>query len=420
MIEIYKPKNELVFYVPNDIYIKDSKYNWYYLILNEIYCRRKWLYNKYKDDPDSLYHEGWVSLNSTKLQRLYTRYYILIKDLIKWKIIEVLESYKVGVYSKNYRINPEHLVKDKNNRVYRKVIIKDLKILKKVNKNKFTYYVNSNHYSIMLNALENVNIREDDARLELEELFNSGLLSIEAFNILNGSIDALINKELYFKIDSYGRLHTNITTLKKCMRKHLYFNENFDIALVNVDIVNCQPFLLSLLFNKEFLNHISDIFEIDGKKILNSRIINQLNSFKDIEYINLVSSGKFYECIMEKTGLSREDIKRNVYIMLFSKYVPEKIRKFFNNEMPDFLIFLDNLKNARNDIDNFLPKLLQKLESYLMIIKISEYLIDNNFTDFVTIHDSILVEDHNKQIIVNAIHNIFNEFNLQLPPLNIE
>jgi hypothetical protein len=67
-----------------------------------------------------------------------------------------------------------------------------------------------------------------------EELTNESQVAVELIRA----------GEWRFDVDDYGRVHTNITNLKRSLRKYLSVRGR---RLVNVDIASSQPLFLALL-----------------------------------------------------------------------------------------------------------------------------------------------------------------------------
>lgn len=65
------------------------------------------------------------------------------------------------------------------------------------------------------------------------------------------SLQLLDNKKFWCVADDYGRLHTNITSLKSSLRPHLRIHNK---PIVFIDIVNSQPFFLSVVL-ANYLNN---------------------------------------------------------------------------------------------------------------------------------------------------------------------
>jgi len=448
---IYVEKDKIKVWLPKELYlenyftnIKDREKDIYKFFLNEIvYQRRNFFYKYDRNTFDiktyhekKLYDEGWVQLSSSRLRDYYNKYKIILKELIDNKIIEVytkndIETYRNDTsetdngFAKRYRINPDIMVKS-NYDFRQEYIASNKPLLKSINKHRFSYKIDNLIESNLFSTLCEINIHENDARQELYDLLNTEDLneriSLDSYNYVNARIDSLVDEEWYFKKDDYGRIHTNVTTLKKCCRKHLYFKGDEDVALVNVDITNSQPFFLTLLFNKDVLKKFRSFFNTIKYNILRNIEVN-----KDcLEFKRIVEEGKFYEYLMEKTGLSRDKVKEEVFILFFSQkgatYSKLKIVKALNENLPDFLFFLIELKKEYTGEElNFLPKLLQRLESHFIYNEISHELIENiGFSQFITIHDSFLVQEGDEKYIIDAFNKVFKNNNLTVPKIKIE
>ncbi len=200
-------------------------------------------------------------------------------------------------------------------------------------------------------------------------------------------------KQFYFNQDKTSfRLHTSAVSVKKELRKHLRVNGE---RLVACDIKNSQPyFSVGLFLNpKKFeklvlgqINHYQGT-ELDWVYTV---VYNMLVKFQSrdlldstLKYINLVSTGIFYEFMADelqkstKKPWTREEAKWEVFKVFFTppRYTKLKGREVMKNHFPEVLRFFTLInygfkktkgqtKNLNNYQGNCLARILQKMESH--------------------------------------------------------
>jgi len=223
--------------------------------------------------------------------------------------------------------------------------------------------------------------------------------NIEDFNCAKSSIDKIIEKSFYLKEDSFGRIHTNITNLKRDLRKYLKFN---DQSIVNLDISSSQPLLLYILSrscnNGVYMGSISCCAATDLE-----------------HYKSLVEAGEIYPFLSEKLLLQpTEDIKHVLYRdVFFGKDTHPKFCELF----PTVAATLKELK--KSDYRNA-AWTMQRLESDIVINKICRDLMDTHPNAFITtIHDSFISTRENIPIIQDAVRRTFRALGVA-PKLRVE
>ena len=168
--------------------------------------------------------------------------------------------------------------------------------------------------------------------------------------------------------ETVGRLHSAFTGLSKKYRQFVTYDGD---RLVGIDITNSQPYIISLLLNKNFWVDNSTL-PINIKNLpLNIQIplcapmetlfsIREFLNFLDennlIEYKDLVSSGRFYETFIEKARelgrtVSREEVKIFMFYTIYSsnKYPKDlflrRMRITFNQMFPEVATLFKLIKH---------------------------------------------------------------------------
>lgn len=231
-----------------------------------------------------------------------------------------------------------------------------------------------------INVEEALNYLNDWYEIEI----NSPSDSIKIINKYNNhymTIMSISDGDLFFKRNkTNNRVDTNLTSLKSELKQFILNDDE----LYQIDIVNSQPFMLSL-----YLKSFGDNEEIR-------------------KYSEWTKGGTFYENIelsyYNKTGkiLTRKEIKNLMFCIYYSKnnsYKKEK--EIFKSIFPYIYSIIEKEKEIKHN--QFAIK-MQLLESEICIDIISMILDTENIRYF-TIHDAWVVRKED----INRVSNIINE-----------
>jgi hypothetical protein len=255
--------------------------------------------------------------------------------------------------------------------------------------------------------------------------------------------------------DNVYRLHTNLTNMPSRVRNAITYDGQ---KLISLDIKNSQPYLSTILLSRDFwivqkfkpnknnslsialdepqscyfssFNKINkDFKEIESTKlnISNINIYSSdsyimlgeiLQSLVDKEfqhYIDLVVSGKLYEYLeqafLNELGIAlkdRKEVKAAVFQVLFTsnqfKGQPEAApKRLFEQKFKEVYDVFAKIKSKDKSL---LPRLLQSIESHLMINVIAKRIsVEYPNTPIYTIHDSISTTEE----YVSVVEQIMTE-----------
>lgn len=304
----------------------------------------------------------------------------ILKNLVKNNYLYKDDIYIVNKKSIGYKINynivPKSGIFSYKNKYYNKFI-------KLLNEN----YINSVDYKRMYIAKK------------INDFFIKNKITIDkniAINILkkykNENYDKYIsqyilfkklqNKDLTIVSDKFNsRIYSTYHNLSKELRKCLYINnENKYI----IDIKNSQLQILSLI-----LKNIYNIY--------------------DERFDNLVYNGIIYDYIAKKSGKTRDRVKKDILIWLFSDINMQNKIKYIDDIMKnEFNIIYNKLYDIKNRKAGgmYIAGLLQKYESEI-VLSIQYKLLKNNII-CLTIHDSFLISKKDKYLINYIIHELNN------------
>jgi hypothetical protein len=254
---------------------------------------------------------------------------------------------------------------------------------------------NSSQRKIISKRFPNVTFKslDQDANRHREERRTYSLAAIE--KIKNGEIYISVN-------DTNYRLDSNYTNLPSELLKHLTIDGK---PLVEIDIVNSQPFFAATLFepHPEIQTIMKDVL---GKNYTMLAKTLQNMEYEDVElYTLLVTNGKFYEYMEKKFKENnipykdRSDLKEQMFVIFFGSGISYKYNqaaKLFKNEFPHvynifYQIKQKNPHKQEKKPYNKLAILLQRIESHIMLNKVAKTIIkEHPNIPIITRHDSIL------------------------------
>lgn len=251
---------------------------------------------------------------------------------------------------------------------------------------------------------------KDFTNKEHEENFNKlisgGIVPISLF----------IMRAHRFTVDVSGfRLHTNISNLRKTLRKHLKYDGK---RLIAYDLKNSQPLFLNALLSPTFWSGKVDSTHLNYKQLLGplgtlkglgirsaKHTLTMRESFNSQygptfqKFKKLTLDGNLYEYLCEKhiesTGevLSRDEVKQMLIGLFFDKNSQERkysyvieatVREYF----PGLIEFCDSFK--REDEHNKFALILQNIESTIILRKVCQIIaIKHPEMPLFTVHDSI-------------------------------
>ncbi len=239
--------------------------------------------------------------------------------------------------------------------------------------------------------------------------------------------------------DNVFRLHTNLTNMPSRVRNAITYDGQ---KLISLDIKNSQPYLSTILLSRDFWimqkiesnknNSLSIAFDEPQSRYFS--YFNQINKdFKELEsnklnisninihnsdsyimlgeipqslvdnefqhYIDLVVSGKLYEYLedafLNELGIElkdRKEVKAAVFQVLFTSnqfkgQAEAAPKRLFEQKFKEVYDVFAKIKSKDKSL---LPRLLQSIESHLMINVIAKRIsVEYPFAPIYTIHDSI-------------------------------
>lgn len=310
--------------------------------------------------------------------------------IIEWK------NYSAGRNSRLYRITKQY-----DGHTLSKPIT-DNELIRRIEKNiAHVGMTNSKKYPQLHEWVKSVTIDVDAAYETIEETYKVGLKEnpnkAEARRTYSyAEVDRIETGCFYFKVNgTNGRLDTNITGLVSEVVPHLRFNQNK--RLIEIDVVNSQPFFAVGLFNPcPALERI--MMTVLGERL--TKTIKEMNpsQYEDVKlYTSLVTTGMFYDYMMEQFTLNkiqfvdRKNIKEQLFAVFFAKnnsLFYSKAVQLFKSLFPTVYRLFEAVKEGEH---NKLSILLQRIESYSMLeCAVQKIIYELPGLPLATKHDSIL------------------------------
>ena len=242
--------------------------------------------------------------------------------------------------------------------------------------------------------------------------FNSSLIAVN--NIDNGCF--------FLKRDeNVNRFHSGLTNINSILRNAITYRGE---KLISIDIANSQPYLSTLLLTEEFWKRSEDSIKYNNNNkiqlqdifnyyiMLGEMAVSPMNK-EVLPYVELVRGGEFYEYLQkrfkEELGLEyadRKQVKAAVFQTLFThnSFIGQKEaapKRIFAKCFPEVYKIFKLIKSKDKSL---LPRLLQSIESYLMIDIICKR-IAKEFPEapIFTIHDSVATTETYLDDVVRII-----------------
>ncbi|PCI09971.1 MAG: hypothetical protein COB73_04330 [Flavobacteriaceae bacterium] len=398
-----------------------------------------------------LLFEDFVPINAQMLQNLFKNYkeYLgyLIIDL---KIVESDNQYIVGVRSKGYRFTKKYRT------TVNPIAIIDKRFKKKLQRHKLKKEQSVKHLDHLTKWFnpklkidkeavhdflkEEYETKQGDYDLwDYDRIKKMHKKPLHQYNHAKMSVDKLSWQDFNLMLDNnVYRFHSNLTNMRSVVRNAITYDGE---KLISIDIKNSQPYLSTVLLSRAFWieenKHASSLsltfFDPKKRPIKGfNHIINDLSSnvsntnttvtyimlgdcpqpitSKGLQhYIDLVVNGGFYEYLgkqfTKELGIGfrdRKEVKAAVFQVLFTsnQFIGQeaaKPKKIFKKLFKQVYDVFAQIKKRDKSI---LPRLLQSIESYLMIDVIAKRIsIEYPEAPIFTIHDSITTTEEYVDVV---------------------
>lgn len=239
---------------------------------------------------------------------------------------------------------------------------------------------------------------------------NNADMELKKVDRFNGLCDD--NGDMYVKHDRFGRIHTNVTSMKKEIR-HAAIRCDGD-SVAEVDIKSSQAaFIISVFrryieFYREDLCENRDTF-IRFKPIWNAGrkdfVLDRME--EELErYRNLVGDGtiyEFFQCECSQDSdvdrpLTRDEAKKGLLSFLFSPLYFDEQRELIRGAVKrcwqeHFPTLYNCMWSMKEHCHAALAYEMQKIESNFMFERVCPRILEEIGCHFCTVHDSIIVPE---------------------------
>lgn len=235
-------------------------------------------------------------------------------------------------------------------------------------------------------------------------------------------------KDLWFKVDDYGRIHTPVTNLPSVLRKNLTINGQ---RLANVDIGESQPLFLGLAASKagkregrrkgqaggEGSPYVGHTYV--GQEYLTSGGNGRGRLTADLrEYLGLCESRRLYQSIADHLGVTRDKAKRSVMVAFYGKpHHQNNAARALGERFPTVMAMI---KRIKKDDYRRLAHVAQQIESGFIFGQVVSRIMHEKPDMFVTtIHDSLLAPVTEAVAVRQVMLDEFAKLGVQ-PQIQIE
>lgn len=231
-------------------------------------------------------------------------------------------------------------------------------------------------------------------------------------------IDKIRRGDYLFSIGPQcGRCFNCLTGIKRPLRSAVRIDGQ---PMASVDLCCAQPALLALLIDPQkppFWLLGAQTYKVCGSVggggvVLPPLPCSCLAAAELERFAELVCCGKFFEWLVEATGLDRGTVKLRFLIDVLAKrgrYPASAVEQCFKEAFPGVYSFI---KAVNRHDHGTLIRLLQQLEAWLVIEKVAPRLVDR--IPIVTLHDAIFCRDGDETTVEAAFQETFKEIGFSM------
>jgi hypothetical protein len=208
------------------------------------------------------------------------------------------------------------------------------------------------------------------------------------------SAEWIRTRQWFFAYDKRtGRVFNNITSLPRELRPLLRLDGR---PLIEIDVANCQPFLMLSLYP---------------------------NVPERETFALVVCAGRFYELVQDLLdpygGWRLDDIKKATLAFIFDRNrpTPSRIGRILQLEFP---VLAKQIHDAKRVDHNKLALHLQKLEADIIIGSVVREIAHGAKFPVLTIHDSILTLPQHEKEVRKLIEETFRAMFRVVPKLRLK
>jgi hypothetical protein len=364
--------------------------------------------------------DGWVPLRWVDVEPLFGKSgtWNLIRDiLLERDVLECDEQYSVGKKAKWYRLGPDWW----NHDTYL-ASLRGRRLLARISS------IEAEPECGWWRQPQHEHLDQWLRRVRVDEVaakpWTCQRKTSRKHHYTAARIAAIQSGESHIIVDSYGRVHSPITNLRRCVRPALRIESQ---PFVEIDIASCQPLLLGYIVAKVLAGDwtvaqvkrlgvkgpISDVFSDVPMEQSGAGVPRDL-----LDYVDTCQRAEFYQAMADLWGLpwktpkQTNELKRLVFKHILFGRVRHGHRRWkaFAKRWPSVARVLAEIKHEDYGAS---ARACQRIESRLMIEGVVGHLQRSHPDVAVqTIHDSVLVVPERETLAKAAVLAEFSRIGL--------
>ena len=251
--------------------------------------------------------------------------------------------------------------------------------------------------------------------------------------LANDQVDEIKRQYVSLTVCPYGRYHSNYSGLCRELRPFIRINDN---PMVEIDIVNSQPYFLSLLLANTHLNcQNSPSFSILSNYLKSSLPPSKTQGHPTLPYecqtkgsgdfelkaelphdlltmLHNTSKGSFYDDFVNLGNQPREKVKKRVFTLIMGTVAMMETgqpSQSFQTLYPTAFDLMVKLKREKGY--KWVGQELQRLESRAIINGVCTALMENHpEIPIITVHDSILTPPDHLSTVRGVLDAWFSDY----------
>jgi hypothetical protein len=259
------------------------------------------------------------------------------------------------------------------------------------------------------------------------------------------AVEQIRRGELWFIVDDYGRIHTNLTNLPKPLRQYLSIDGR---RLMDVDISESQPLFMGLVLARVEREGQADGQEEEGREagrrqrggrrtdghgplpLMFDNTMFDTRSYlgggfdrkrlpADLRrYVELCERRGLYQAVANRLGRTRDEAKHGIMVSFFDKpWHRNATAKALEHLFPTVI---QAMRRMKQDDYRRLAHFAQRIESAFMFGRVVPRIMELHPDLFVsTIHDSILTTAGDAEFVRQVMLDEFAQLGL-LPQVKVD
>ena len=239
------------------------------------------------------------------------------------------------------------------------------------------------------------------------------------------AVDMIRRGQWRFDVDDFGRVHTNITNLKRSLRAHLSVD---DMRLVNCDIANSQPLFIGIMLQQTGgKGQVGDKRQGEGGETGSKRSkeegpticwarcgkIGKMGADL-LRYVQLCAEGRLYRHIEARLDghMDYAVLKHRVLATLYDR--DSHRNAIYRVLDKDFPTVMQGIRAIKRPNYRHLAHLAQRTESGFIFGRVVSRLAEEHPGLFVTtIHDSIMTTAGDEDTVRSIMLDEFEKLNIR-------